>query len=408
VSNSYGSNEFTTEAQYDHFFSHPGVAIVASSGDFGYGVSYPAASRSVVAVGGTSLNQLTANGTRDATETVWSGAGSGCSAYEPKPAWQTDAGCPRRAVADVSAVADPNTGVWVYVSGDNWRIYGGTSVAAPVVSSLYALAGNGSSNVNMSSVPYGAPAAFNDVVSGSNGSCGGTYLCTGVSGYDGPTGLGTPNSVAGLTVGGSSMTPPPSPDFSVGASTLSGSLRPGESAKSTVTVSPKNGFTGNVALSVAIRPRYGLAANFSPSTLAIGADSATSKLTFAAHKGGKYAVRITAKQGALVHKATLTVMVNDFSIKVSPAKATVVRGKRVRFTLEISPKGAFNAPVKLSISGLRARDGVAFVHNPAGATSTQTFTITTSTKDARGSVSVRFTAVSGVLSHRVTVVLSVR
>jgi hypothetical protein len=281
-------------------------------------------------------------------------------------------------------------------------------VAAPVVGALYALADNGSSNVNMSSLPYGMPTAFNDVVSGSNGSCGGTYLCTGVSGYDGPTGLGTPNSVDGLTVGGSTMTPTPNPDFLVGASALSRSMRPGESAKSTVTVTPRNGFTGNVAISVAISPSSGLAASVSPSTLTIGAGPAKSKLTFAAHKGGKYAVKITAKQGALVHKATLTVTVNDFSIKVSPAKATVVRGKRVRYILELTPQGAFTAPVKLSISGLSARDSIAFVHNPAGATSSQTITITTSPKDARGSVTVRFTGVSGVLRRSVTVVLSVQ
>src|SRR5204863_9510185 len=83
ISNSYGGSEFSSEtsASYDGHFNHPGIAITVSSGDNGYGGEYPAASQYVTAVGGTHLTQ--SGGTW--TETVWSGAGSGCSAYEPKP-----------------------------------------------------------------------------------------------------------------------------------------------------------------------------------------------------------------------------------------------------------------------------------------------------------------------------------
>ena len=411
VSNSYGADEFSTEAQADHYYDHPGVAIVASSGDSGYGVEYPAASPDVVAVGGTSLHQSTNTGTRNATETVWSGAGSGCSAYEAKPTWQTDTGCGRRTVADVSAVADPNTGVWVYAAG-GWNIVGGTSAAAPIVGSLYALAGNGASSVTMGSVPYTTPSAFNDVVSGSNGTCPTAYLCNGTAGYDGPTGLGTPNAITGLTLAGNTNPPPPppppAPDFSLTASSLTSSMRPGETADSTVTVTPANGFTGSVALAASVSPSAGLSTSFSHPSISVGAGAASSTLTFAAHAGGKYVVTITAQQGSLVHSATLTVTVNDFVMQVSPAKATVVRGKKVRYTLKLTPEGAFNAAVKLSISGLPTRDTVIYVHNPAGATSSQSITITTSAKDARGALSLRFTGVSGVLSHSVTVVLSVQ
>ena len=93
-------------------FNHPGIAITASSGDSGYGVSWPASSQYVTAVGGTTLTQ--ASNARGWTETAWSGAGSGCSAYEPKPSWQHDPGCAKRTVADVSADADPNSGLGVY------------------------------------------------------------------------------------------------------------------------------------------------------------------------------------------------------------------------------------------------------------------------------------------------------
>ncbi|HZZ85495.1 MAG TPA: S53 family peptidase [Anaeromyxobacteraceae bacterium] len=197
VSNSYGAKEFTFETLYESYYNHPGVAVTVSSGDSGYGVQFPAASRYVTAVGGTSL--AVASSARGFNETAWSGAGSGCSAYVAKPSWQKDGGCSRRTVADVSAVADPNTGVAVYDSygyggQSGWFVVGGTSVSAPIVAAVYALAGNAGA-VTAGSYPYARAAGLFDVIGGSNGSCrkSSSYLCTAVAGYDGPTGLGTPN-----------------------------------------------------------------------------------------------------------------------------------------------------------------------------------------------------------------------
>lgn len=194
VSNSWGASEFSTETSYDSYLNHPGVPITVSSGDNGYGVEWPAASQYVTAVGGTTLT-LNSNSTR-AKETVWSGAGSGCSAYVPKPGWQKDAGCARRTVADAAADADPNTGAAIYDSvryqgQAGWFQVGGTSLASPLIAAVYALAGNGS-GINNGSYVYAHASSLYDVTSGSNGSCG-SYLCTGLTGYDGPTGNGTPN-----------------------------------------------------------------------------------------------------------------------------------------------------------------------------------------------------------------------
>jgi subtilase family serine protease len=195
VSNSYGGSESSGETSLENsYYNHPGVVITASSGDSGYGVQFPAASRYVTAVGGTSLTK--ASNARGWSETAWSGAGSGCSAYVTKPSWQTDTGCAKRTVADVSAVADPNTGVAVYDSTayqgqSGWLVFGGTSVASPVIASLYALAGN-ASTMSYGSYPYSHTSSLYDVTGGSNGSCG-SYLCTAGTGFDGPTGLGTPN-----------------------------------------------------------------------------------------------------------------------------------------------------------------------------------------------------------------------
>jgi subtilase family serine protease len=197
VSNSYGGPEGKGESKFAASYNHGGVAITASAGDSGYGTEVPAAYSSVVAVGGTSLNH--ASNPRGWSESVWNGTGSGCSTFVTKPAWQKDSGCHGRTMNDVSAVADPNTGVSVYDSfgSPGWAVFGGTSVSSPIIASIYALAGNATS-INASSFPYSKVGSFFDVTSGSNGSCSPAYLCTATVGYDGPTGLGTPNGIAGF------------------------------------------------------------------------------------------------------------------------------------------------------------------------------------------------------------------
>lgn len=209
VSNSYGGSESSSDTTYDtEYYKHPGVAITASAGDGGYGVEYPAASQYVTAVGGTALS--TSSNSRGWTESVWStssteGTGSGCSADDPKPTWQTDTGCTKRTNNDVSAVADPNTGVAVYDSYDQsgWLEVGGTSASSPIIASVYALAGTPASGTYPSSYIYSHTSSLFDVTSGSDGSCGGSYLCTAKTGYDGPTGWGTPD---GTTAFGSGST----------------------------------------------------------------------------------------------------------------------------------------------------------------------------------------------------------
>ncbi|HEY1562343.1 MAG TPA: S53 family peptidase [Caulobacteraceae bacterium] len=199
ISNSYGGGESGTTS-YESAYNHPGVTILASAGDSGYGDQFPATSPHVVAAGGTSL---TMSGSTRVSETVWSGTGSGCSTVYGKPNWQTDTLCTKRMETDVSAVADPNTGVAVYGppggTRSAWMVFGGTSVASPLLGGIY-----GEVGVNCGTSgngPYcasklwtsGGTSAFHDITSGSNGSCGGTYFCTAGKGYDGPTGWGTPN-----------------------------------------------------------------------------------------------------------------------------------------------------------------------------------------------------------------------
>ena len=198
ISNSYGGGEAGSTA-YASAYSQPGIAVTVSSGDSGYGVAFPASAPGAIAVGGTHLVADTS--TRGWTETVWNGAGSGCSATYPKPGFETDGLCAFRMEADISAVADPATGVAVYGptgtgSKSGWLVFGGTSVSAPLVGGIYA-----AYNVRpqaAAGIWANRGAGQNDVTVGSNGTCGGTYLCTAGVGYDGPTGWGTPNGATGL------------------------------------------------------------------------------------------------------------------------------------------------------------------------------------------------------------------
>ncbi|HUY55124.1 MAG TPA: hypothetical protein VMV23_08195 [Candidatus Nanopelagicaceae bacterium] len=210
VSNSYGGSEFAGELADNSAYDSTRSAITASAGDSGYGVEFPAADPYVVAVGGTSLP----NPSNPSSQTVWSGSGSGCSAYEASPNWQpVTAICASRTVADVSADANPATGVAVYDSyGEpGWLVFGGTSVASPIVASVFALAGYPGSGASTTSTAaasvYTDASALTKVTSGSNLSGCNNYLCNAGDslsatssdpGYNGPAGNGTPYGVLGF------------------------------------------------------------------------------------------------------------------------------------------------------------------------------------------------------------------
>jgi subtilase family serine protease len=194
VSNSWGGNEGTTT--YDQDFTVNCGAVMAATGDRGYNATaqWPAILPSVIAVGGTSLTSVSPR-----VETAWSGAGSGCSKIYAKPSFQSglNTGCSMRAQADVSADADPATGVAIYDTFERsgWLVFGGTSVAAAIVTSVFAL--EGTTGEDSPGALYSHSSGFNDIRSGSNGPCG-VPLCTAAPGWNGPTGLGTPKGIGTL------------------------------------------------------------------------------------------------------------------------------------------------------------------------------------------------------------------
>ena len=257
VSNSWGGPESFADLAYNGAFRHPGVAITVAAGDEGYGVSYPASTQFVTSVGGTTLVPATGK-SRAWTESAWSGTGSGCSAIQAKPAWQavdntSPNGCLTRTDNDVSAVADPNTGVWIYDTYPylgqtlDWESVGGTSAASPIIASVYALAGTPKPGTYPASYLYqtGHSAHLYAATGGTNGWCETfrAYLCHGEAGYDAPTGLGTPNGItafASTTAGNTiSVTDPGTLDVASGTK-LTRTLQATDSAGKALTWTAKN------------------------------------------------------------------------------------------------------------------------------------------------------------------------
>ncbi len=227
ISNSYvGPEEPAVAGFYEELaasdYEHPGLVVTASSGDCGYlnqlcpkepaTANFPADSPAVVAVGGTSLTEKKENW----SSTVWAEGGSGCSQIFAAPEWQNTlasfaaTACGSgRSVADVAAVANPNTGVDIYDStpegnGDptGWTVFGGTSVASPIIAGEFALAGGAHGVAFPASTLYThlQREGLYDVVSGSNGSCGTATSCRAVAGYDGPSGVGSPIGLSAFSV----------------------------------------------------------------------------------------------------------------------------------------------------------------------------------------------------------------
>jgi Subtilase family/Bacterial Ig domain len=208
ISDSWGGPEQGDVNSLEPTFTHPGIAQFVAAGDNGWndggmGPLYPSTSANVISVGGTSLVQSAT--TRGWTETAWTNAGSSCSNSIAKPSFQTAVtGCANRATTEVSAVADPETGLDVYnAANGGFVVMGGTSAAAPLVASIAAATGHGNLTAAQIVASANTTALF-DVTAGANGTCSGA-LCNSTAGWDGPTGYGTPN--AAVWAGGTTSTP---------------------------------------------------------------------------------------------------------------------------------------------------------------------------------------------------------
>jgi subtilase family serine protease len=413
VSNSYGGSESSSDTSYDNaYYRHPGVAIVASSGDSGYTREYPAASTYVTAVGGTKLTRT--SNARGWTESVWStnsteGAGSGCSAYDPKPSFQTDTGCARRTIADVSAVADPSTGVAVYDSygSGGWTVFGGTSVASPIIGAMYALANSPAPTAFPNAYPYADPSGLYDVTTGHTATCSPAYLCTGEVGYDGPTGLGTPNGAAAF----GPVSAGPS-DFSVAVNPTNVSVADGSNATATVSTAVTSGSSESVALSASGLPS-GVTASFNPATVNSGSSSTLTFTASSSATAGNYSVTITGTGSTGAHTATLTLSVtpaaaNDFSLSVNPTSASVTAGSGTSATVSTAVTSGSAQTVSLSASGLPSGATASFSPASVTAGGSSALTISTSSSTAPGTYAVTITGTGASATHTASFSLTVK
>jgi kumamolisin len=205
VSNSWGGAEFSGETSFDSNFTTAGVVYFASSGDQP-GVEYPAASPNVVAAGGTTTSRIPSNG-NFLSERSWELAGSGVSAFEPRPVYQDIIQAivgTHRGVPDLSFDSNPVTGAWVFDStpvqgaGSGWFIVGGTSLASPALAGIVNAAGHrlGSSHAELNLLYNNLTITtdFNDI---SSGVCGPTAGLSTKLGWDFCTGIGSVKTKVG-------------------------------------------------------------------------------------------------------------------------------------------------------------------------------------------------------------------
>jgi len=311
----------------------------------------------------------------------------------------------------VSAVADPSTGVFVYSTygGDpGFMVFGGTSVSSPLVAAVYALAGNPASTNAVNGYPYTHPSSLHDVTSGSNGTtCGGTYLCNAVAGYDGPTGLGTPNGASAFSAG------PLRPDFTIGASPSSLTVAPGASTTSTVTLNSLAGFSNSVNLTASVSPPTGVTAGFSPASLSVtGTQTSTLTLTADPSASGPYTVTITGTgPGGLTHATAVIVTVGlpDFSVAASPTSVLLPSGGTGSSSISLAALLGFTGSVGLTTSvspasGLTASVSPASLTLPSAVKPTLSLT---AGAGVSGNFTVTVTGTSGALVHSAVVNVSV-
>ncbi|MGH2864534.1 MAG: IPT/TIG domain-containing protein [Solirubrobacteraceae bacterium] len=398
ISNSYAGPEEPALAgvfaEYNEdYYDHPGLVITASSGDCGYlneacrgeqhTANFPADSPDVVAIGGTELAE--AGGSWSST--VWDEGGSGCSGVFAAPLWQSNVsdfsatGCAsERSVADIAAVADPESGVDVYDSTreghgspTGWGVWGGTSVASPIVAAEFALAGGSHGVPYPAATVYshaGDAAALYDVVSGSNGTCGATdTACHAAVGFDGPSGVGSPVGLGAFAIPGApaSASPPSISGITEVGHTLkesAGSWSGGVTSVGLQWARCNSGGSGCAAIVGATAAKYALTAADAGATIRVQETASN-----AAGAGAPAASAQTASVGSnllAVSAFTPASGITGSSVTIEgsdltgagevqfgrlAAKFTVLSSTQIEATV---PDGALTAPISVKAGGVAA------------------------------------------------------
>ncbi|HET9050177.1 MAG TPA: choice-of-anchor D domain-containing protein, partial [Candidatus Dormibacteraeota bacterium] len=406
ISLSLGGAEFTGETGNDSAFLHQGVFVSAASGDAGFGAQYPAAASTVSSIGGTTLAQDSS--ARGWSETVWSGTGGGCSAFEAKPSWQRDPLCTKRTTNDVAADGDPQSGLAVYDAG-SWIVVGGTSLSTPLIAGMVAVGGGGGDAVGAQGFYAEPSSSFNDVTSGSNG-CGGA-ICRASAGFDSPTGFGSPAGAPAPLAYPTAAVSPPSLAF--GGQTLGTT-----SASKGVVLSASNGGDLHVSTAAVSGP-FAITSNGCSGAVLSGSQTCSVSVDFTpggvGPQSGSLVISSDAGNGAqTVTLGGTGVGVPGASVPSSASAGTVTLGQGssvgvtvtstgsgplVMGTSQISGSGAFLLGGSTCTSGTSVAPGTActitVVFSPAAAgPASATLTIHDSAASSPQSVALTGTAVA--------------
>jgi hypothetical protein len=414
----YSPTNGTTEQIFEQMITQ-GQSLFQASGDSGAyqgGVMAPADDPNLTVVGGTSLTTAGAGGPWQA-ETTWSGSGGGVSTSWPRPSYQpaatmTAAGgsASMRNIPDVALTADIQ--MFLICNNGQWTEVGGTSAAAPLWAGFLALANQQVATSKNSRVGflnpmiYGIGAGANyesdlhDITGGNNGGY------NALVGYDLATGWGSPSGQLINSLAGTSSN---SPAFSLSSSVSALSIAAGTSGTSTITVSPQQGFSSAVSLSVSGLPA-GVTASFSP-TSTLTASTLTLVATSSA-AAASATVTITGTSGALTSTARLALTITAtqaFTLTAAPSSLSLAPGSSSASTITIARQGGFQGAVALAASGLPAGVTASFSPANASATSTLTFSATSSAPLGTSTVSITGTSTgtSGGLSGTAAISLTV-
>ena len=412
----------TSDDPYYQQMATQGQSFFDAAGDSGAWVSggfaYPCEDDYVICVGGTDLVTNGAGGPWQ-SETAWVDSGGGISPDSiPIPTWQQLAGVINsqnmgsttlRNGPDVAAEA--NFDFYVCHLGACQSGYGGTSFAAPMWAGYFALANqqavsNGAlapGFIDPAIYPLGLSsgyaAAFHDITSGSNG-------FPAVTGYDLVTGWGSPNG-PGLI---NALTAPQGPNFSMSPSPNSLTLKQGNQGMSTITVTPVNGFSGTVGLTVSGCPANTTCTLSSTSvTLPPAQTSTLTVQTTSTTPGGTYTLTITGTSGSLVQTTTVGLIIPDFSISASPPSQNIVAGGSAAYKASLAPLNGFAGTVGLTVSGCPSNSTCTLnptsVNLPPNQTSTLTVQTTKTTPGGTYTLTITGTSGSSVHSQSVTLVV---
>ena len=341
-------------------YTFPGTAVIAATGDTGYlGVgtdAYPAAYPGVTAAGGTSLSPATGGSdARGFGESAWSlsggwGASSGCDVNESPPSYQPAAGCTGRAYADLSADADPYTGLMIYDSETGgWWQYGGTSLATPLIAAYEAITGVDGTTPQWA---YTDSALLNDPTTGSSGNCPSNilYICDAGPGYDGPTGIG---SISGAVVAGAPGIGGPSFGDGAGNTYTSGVG---------ATTATLNGGVYPNGVDTQYYWQYGTTTSYGAQTAQVDIGSGQAPVLVPGAltglvPGTTYHYRLVAQNGVGTvygYDSTLTTPIAPANAVAPAIGGVAVQGQ----TLQGYPGGWTPAGVSLSLQWQRSADGV--------------------------------------------------